>query len=404
MLMGLMNQNLSPPDPPPENSFEKQAPTVKDQLTNVPANTTKIPIVPPGSPNQNIPNIQPNVPTAIHLGKNAQYAPASKASLPTSSKGPNSSNVKFPTIYHPDQEALFTQPVIEDIYNINNYGTYKVTIYSEDSKHIITETMINVIPDIHICVPKRFVVRDSIDNLVKDGIVTLKRVGENTIVFTGRTDQTGTITLPGVLADGAYEVEIHPPDNSKLQHMKFFMVIFQSRRKDTDDRKVPRGDLKSNEIEIVLDWNTGCQDLDSHLFASDGKHIYYQNMHEENMSLDCDHTDGHGPETVKFIMQPNLKYVYAVHNFSGESMLTYSKADVIFSLNESTTQIKHVGKQDKLTNLEVRKIPEITRPQARFWVVCMIDGLTKQIKFFENVFEEHNDYATNTIGAKYFVT
>ncbi|CAF4253355.1 unnamed protein product, partial [Adineta steineri] len=47
-------------------------------------------------------------------------------------------------------------------------------------------------------------------------------------------------------------------------------------------------------------------------------------------------------------------------------------------------------------------IPEITRPEARFWIVCMIDGSTKQIKFFPNAFEDHNDYQTNTIGTKYF--
>lgn len=397
-----MNQQLSLAGPPAENSFEKQSSTVKDQLTHIPANISKIPIASPGSLAQSIPIIQPDVPTAIHLSKSTQYVPTSKASLPTSSEGRNPSNVKFPTVYHPEQEALVIKPVIEDIYNIKNYGTYKVTIYFEDSQHIIAETMVKVVPDLHICVPKRFVVRDSIDNLVKDGIVTLTRVGENVIAFTGKTDQAGAINLPYFLADGTYEVEIHPPHNYKLQHMKFFMVIFQNRRKDIDDQKVPRGDLKSNEIEIVLDWNIGCRDLDSHLFASDGKHIYYQHMPEENMSLDCDHTDGHGPETIKFIMKPNLKYVYAVHNYSGEPMLTYFKARVQFSLNELTTQIKRVGKQDELTNLEVHKIPEITLPTARFWVVCTIDGSTKQINFFENTFEEHNEYATNIIGTKYF--
>jgi hypothetical protein len=76
----------------------------------------------------------------------------------------------------------------------------------------------------------------------------------------------------------------------------------------------------------------------------------------------------------------------------------------MFSINTRDTHINRFGKEDKLINGEKHSIPEIARPQARFWIVFMIDGATKQITFFENTFEDHNDYITNAIGIKYFTT
>ncbi|CAF0958107.1 unnamed protein product, partial [Didymodactylos carnosus] len=325
-LMDLTNQQLSQTNtsssgPPPKNSFTEQSSTVKDQLTNISADIQLIPILSPGSSAQVVPIIQPEAPTAIRLNKSKPHVPARMTSLPTSSEGPNSSVVKFPTVYHPQREILVIKPVMEDPYNISNYGTYRVKIFSEDSQHILVETLVNLVPQIEVCVPKQFEVRDSIHNLIVGGIVTLKRVGESVVAFAGETDQTGTVTLPDNLADGSYEVEIYSPNNSKLQRLKFFMVIFQNRRQGTAKPFIGRGDLNPNEIEIVLRWAAVPRDLDSHLYSSDGRHIHYRNKIDGNMSLDWDVTTGNGPETVKFTIQPNLKYIYAVHCYSSEPML-----------------------------------------------------------------------------------
>jgi uncharacterized coiled-coil protein SlyX len=398
-LMRLMNQQRRPP---PTNVFTQQSPTVRHQLTNISAITRKLPIVPPGSPAQNIPVIQPGAPTIFQLSNSTAHVPTRPTSLPTSSVGPNSSNVTFPAFFHSQHEALAIQPSIPDPYNINNYGTYKVTIYSEDSQYIIAETMIGVAPEITISVPKQFIVRDSINNLIVNGIVTLKLFEQSAVAFNGTTDQNGTVNLPDTLADGAYEVEIYSPNKQNLQKQKFFMVVYQNRRQERATEFLTRSNLTANEIEIVLKWAAVPRDLDSHLYSSDGKHIYFSHKTEEKMSLDVDITTGIGPETTRFTVQPNLKYIYAVHRYSDEPMLTKSKAELKFAFNMQTTQINKVGTHDKLINGEIYKIPEITHPEARFWIVCMIDGSTKQIKFFENVFEDHNNFQTNEIGVKYY--
>ncbi|CAF3864714.1 unnamed protein product, partial [Adineta steineri] len=317
----LMHQNTAP-----QNCFAQQSAVVQDQLMNIPNYISKISIVLSDPSNQNVPVVQSNVLTAIDLSKNMQHVPVLKTSLPTSCEGPNSSDVHFPAVYHPDQEVLVTKPIIENPYNINNYGTYKVTIYSQDSQHIITETLLTVIPEIEICVPKQFVVRDSINNIVVGGIITLKRVEENSVIFTGTTDQTGTAILPDALTDGAYEVEVYSPDNSKLQHLKFIMVIYQNRRQNFINKFIGRSDLGSNQMHMVLEWDAEPKDLDSHIFSSDGKHVYYLKRSDGNIMLDCDVQNGFGPETMTFTIEPNLKYVYAVHRYSYEPMLTQSKA------------------------------------------------------------------------------
>ncbi|CAF0992279.1 unnamed protein product [Adineta ricciae] len=397
-------QQLSSTTSSAKNDFSQLTPVVQDQLLNIPENATKIPIVPLSSSTVEIPIIQSNTPIVIELDQSIPHIPTTKMSLPNSSTGPHSSSVHFLTFYHPDKNALVTKPVIHDPYDMNNYGTHKLIIYSEDSQHIITETLLNVIPEIEICVPKQFAIRDSVNNVVSGGIITLKSVNEESVLFTGTTDQDGLIMLPDNLPDGSYRVEIHSPNNPKLQHLKFVMVIFQNRRQNVLNKFIGRSDLESNQIHIVLEWNAEPRDLDSHLYSSDGRHVYFQNKDDRDMTLDCDVTTGFGPETITFTFQPNLKYVYAVHRYSPEPKLTQSKAKVTFYLDAEKTQISKVGSQDKLTNSETHYIPEITRPNATFWIVCMIDGSTKQIRFFPNTFEEHNSFDTDLIGRTIFLS
>ncbi|UJR06908.1 hypothetical protein I4U23_011197 [Adineta vaga] len=388
----------------PQNNFAQQSLVTQDQLLNIPENVTKIPIVVSTSSTLDIPVIQSSTPIVIELDRSKPHIPTTKISLPNSSTGPHSSSVHFLTFYHPDRNALVTKPIIDDPYDINNYGTYKLIIYSQDSQHIITETLLNVVPEIEICVPKQFAIRDSINNIVIGGIITLKCVGKDSVVFTGTTDQNGLITLPDNLPDGSYQVEVHSPNNPKLQHLKFIMVIFQNRRQNVLNKFLGRSDLESNQMHIVLEWNAEPRDLDSHLYSSDGKHVYFQNKDDKDMTLDCDVTTGFGPETITFTLQPNLKYVYAVHRYSPEPKLTQSKAKITFYLDTEKTHISKVGSQDKLINGEIHHIPEVTRPNATFWIVCMIDSSTKQIQFFPNTFEEHNHFDTDIIGRKYFTS
>ncbi|CAF4335917.1 unnamed protein product, partial [Adineta steineri] len=113
-----------------------------------------------------------------------------------------------------------------------------------------------------------------------------------------------------------------------------------------------------------------------------------------NISLDYDVTGGYGPEAVKLTLEPGLKYLYVVHRYSRDGLLTKSNATVTFNNGHMAST--------STTPYQIVQIPVVNNPNANFWIVCEIDGTTKKITMFENEFETHNNYASNQVGAKYF--
>lgn len=89
--------------------------------------------------------------------------------------------------------------------------------------------------------------------------------------------------------------------------------------------------------------------------------VYYSNKSSRGISLDHDVTSGRGPETTKFKMKPGVKYIYAVHRYSNDGELTQSGAVVRFGGNNHS-------------------IPVFNRPSATHWIVCVMNGSTKEIK------------------------
>lgn len=118
--------------------------------------------------------------------------------------------------------------------------------------------------------------------------------------------------MPDTLPDGVYDVEINP-NNPQLRTLQFKMVVFRNIRPPSSNQFTPANVTNQNQMKFVLKWDATPRDLDSHMFASNGTHVYYQNKADGTMSLDCDVTSGHGPETITATFQPNVKYVYVVH-------------------------------------------------------------------------------------------
>ncbi|CAF0994382.1 unnamed protein product [Rotaria sordida] len=148
----------------------------------------------------------------------------------------------------------------------------------------------------------------------------------------------------------------------------------------------------SDQLEIILKWNLISRDLDSHLFVSDGRHVYYESKIERNISLDCDVTNGNGPETIKIQLEPDLKYLYVGYRYFRDGQLTKSGATVTFNNSAIINSV---------VPYQIVQIPVVNQPNANFWIVCEIDGKTKNIQMFENVFEIHNNYSLDEIGKKY---
>lgn len=76
---------------------------------------------------------------------------------------------------------------------------------------------------------------------------------------------------------------------------------------------------------VVLTWGATPSDLDSHFTGPDGMggrfHMYYSDKNPAGgvASLDTDDTSSYGPEVTALLKAVPGTYVYAIHNYSGES-------------------------------------------------------------------------------------
>ncbi|CAF3389791.1 unnamed protein product [Rotaria sp. Silwood1] len=378
-----------PKPPPPIDAFSKSSSIVQNQLLDLPSNTPKIALASFDTPTSAIPVIDSLVPSVLPLPTNSHISSSTITPVPTSVEGPHgSSGVTFPAVVHPNIDGIAIKPVIDDIYNFQNYGKYAITIFDQNSENILVQTLVNVVPENELCMPKKFILRDSINNILVGATVKLKL--HDQVVFTGITDSTGTVNLPTTLQKNCYDVEIHASDTQHKPSI-FRMIVYENRGSDINTQFICR-QLDSDQLEIVLKWGLIPRDLDSHLFVSDGRHIYYESKVEGNISLDCDVTNGNGPETIKIRLEPTLKYLYVVHRYSRDGQLTKSGATVTFN-NSAIT--------NSTVPYQIVQIPIVNQPNANFWIVCEIDGTTKHIRLFENTFETHNNYASDEIGKKY---
>ncbi len=377
----------APRPPPPVDAFNKSSSTVQNQLLDLPSNLSKIALASSDSPSSAIPAIDSVAPSVLPLPTNSSIS--STTPVPTSVSGPQgSTGVSFPAVIHPNIDGIAIKPVIDDVYNFQNYGRYAVTIFDQNSENVLVETLVNVVPENEICMPKKFVLRDSVNNILVGATVKIKL--RDNVVFTGTTDSTGTVSIPSTLQKNCYDVEINASDNQHKPSI-FRMIVYENRGSEINTQFICR-QLESDQLEIVLKWGLTPRDLDSHLFVSDGRHVYYESKIEGQVSLDCDVTNGNGPETIKIRLEPNLKYLYVVHRYSRDGQLTKSGATVTFN----NSAITNTG-----TPYQIVQIPVVNQPDANFWIVCEIDGKTKNIRLFENVFENHNNYASDQIGKKY---
>ncbi|CAF0939751.1 unnamed protein product [Adineta steineri] len=375
--------------PPPINSFNQLSSTIQNQLLDLPSNIPKISLVSPNSSSSTIPTIDSMTPSILPLPANSG-ASSNIVPVATAIDGPKgSTGVLFPAVIHPDIDSIAIQPVLDDKYNFQNYGKYTVMIYDQQSENILVETLVNVVPEHEICMPKKFVLRDSVNNILVDATVMIK-LGDQ-IVFTGKTDSTGTVHMPTTLPRNCYDVEINS-GHAKYKSSIFRMIVYENYGPDINTQFICR-QLESNQLEIVLKWGLLPRDLDSHVYVSDGRHIYFRSKCQGNVSLDCDVTNGSGPETIKITLQPNLKYLYVVHRYTREALLVNSGATVTFNDGEAL---------NSSIPYQIIQIPVVNQPEANFWVVCEIDGTTKKIKMFENTFENHNYYSGDDIARKYF--
>jgi len=156
----------------------------------------------------------------------------------------------------------------------------------------------------------------------------------------------------------------------------------------------------SNEMKIMLTWNGMESDLDSHLATSNFHVFYADRIHGEDLNndsiidteyvdLDWDDTDYFGPETTTIREWQDGRYVFFIHNFSGENPLSESDAKVqIF--NGNSTEANHTF-----------TIPTNTE-DARYWGVFELqvsDGGETIVVNELNILADNEQWLINPKGS-----
>lgn len=134
-------------------------------------------------------------------------------------------------------------------------------------------------------------------------------------------------------------------------------------------------------LTMTLTWGARPSDLDSHLFAPSGEHVWYRGKgslaDSPFANLDVDDTDSYGPEVVTISKLMVGTYKYSVHNYSTyfEGSITGSSARVELNIPTLAPQILSVptGEQsttdwwnlfeidvDARCNLSVRRVQTFT--------------------------------------------
>lgn len=134
-------------------------------------------------------------------------------------------------------------------------------------------------------------------------------------------------------------------------------------------------------LTMTLTWGARPSDLDSHLFAPNGEHVWYGGQgslaDSPFANLDVDDTDSYGPEVVTISKLMVGTYKYSVHNYSTyfEGSITGSSARVELNIPTLAPQILSVptGEQsstdwwnlfeidvDARCNLSVRRVQTFT--------------------------------------------
>lgn len=150
------------------------------------------------------------------------------------------------------------------------------------------------------------------------------------------TDQQGNYSVD--LEGGYYTLEIK---GDGFITTSANIVVLGGDLKDGQNATIVPDGLLGDQLRIVLNWGADPWDLDSHLTGptADGErfHVYHGSTEysdeENDIRLDVDDMDSHGPETVTVIKHLNEgTYKYVIHDYSNRyaknSMLSNSSATV----------------------------------------------------------------------------
>ena len=155
-------------------------------------------------------------------------------------------------------------------------------------------------------------------------------------------DETGRFQRPYSFGPGSNSVEVRSPDGAAKRRMQFF------------DAYAGR---PQSRLRIVLSWDSDGTDLDLHVIAPDGVHVWYGNRVGANGgALDVDVTTGYGPEIYgNPAPPPGVYHVYVNYFGSGGDDGDVTTAQVAIVTQENT-----LAEKRQVVRVPMRKPGELT--------------------------------------------
>jgi uncharacterized protein YfaP (DUF2135 family) len=155
-------------------------------------------------------------------------------------------------------------------------------------------------------------------------------------------DESGRFERPYAFASGSNSIEVRTPNGGATRRVQFY-----------DGNR----DRLQARLRVVLSWDTNGTDLDLHVVAPDGVHVWYGSRVGANGgALDVDVTTGYGPEIYANPEPPQGVYHVYVNYFGrGGDDETVTTAQVAIVMQENT-----LAERRQVVRVPMRKPGELT--------------------------------------------
>lgn len=247
--------------------------------------------------------------TSSVLRWNDSFTVASnKTLLPITYNGPRGwGDVSFTAIYYKLDARIIIEAKISDLFNFNNYGRYQLTLFYPNTKTIISTFTIQLEPKDEICMPKQFIIRDSIDNAMRKATIQLLLNGQ--IVFTGISDSQGIVTLPRTLLSECYDIQINT-NSPQYKFARLQRIVFPHRGAESVTYYLYR-EVQNTEDQSQRTWQGHPIGHDSRGYTQNERHVRFLDNLKQSTSVN--YVSVTSPKADR---DPKITKVSATINFS----------------------------------------------------------------------------------------
>ena len=294
------------------------------------------------------------------------------------------------TTLQPDQTLNSTVNLLRDPttgrpqYKLISSGTYELTAVYEEFYRGVPESTSNTLT---FSVKPAGSISGTITNATNGQPLSgaiIEVFQNNNFLTEAKADASGKYIIPEVPA-GVFTLEAHASGFLHSTQENVDVVVGANTPLNFNLSEL----LARDALRLVLSWGGQPRDLDSHLWLplESPYHVFFQR--QGNLStcpsaiLDVDDIDGFGPEAITISQRFGRgTYLYAIHNFSGESDLSTSQARV--QVFDSTGLIRTIN------------VP--AAGSGRFWKVLTIDAQTGRINVINELGDNPEPYPDTAAG------